>query len=837
MFKLSIILFLLSYGSIAINAQEHNLNNYSAIILDVVEQDNRTKIHDLTITLCDADGTDHIFDVPENSKPVNSKLSMPYTFTDYKVDHRKKRTRENSYFKPSYFSAFTNHYVCMVPTFTMQNDLLIQNRNISVQKGSEPLLDVKKIFLYIKIKGRGIKTQIIKIPSTHLYSMADLGSGTIYKPYSVEPITIVMQKEEAMLGSTKQFGVIQMMISELEEKIGDIDGGVNVGFKSIQLIDEISGTVLQSIPQIGAVYKNKIVSAGYLKSLSMRFADDAYKPILVPATLRVKPTVNQPIIGDAYIIYTFDKSTKRYRIDSLLSWPDFIKEINFHQTVIGTNVAQFGKNLIYKNYKLQGDAWQWMRSDTNVEKNIVEQAAPPPQEPKPHCYVEQANKLRPLLFFDTSVHQIIMRDTFYLINYGSVDAHLKLNYPTTYFDFPKKIKAKQRVPIYYERKINNALIYTNEPYTNYEDALHLEFDSGQVATALTKYDIVNNRSQKVIHPDNTIIYTLHLNELEVFETTVNAAAIITASGKKSRADNSKTGQWRVWNETKGTYELQQFQKILFVYLLGEGDLNKCTIKVIDTSGEAKIITSTSNTNARVYVSASSQKIVISNDSASAEYIIQFDMLQQQETVAMQLLHPDELYYYRGTQKFPINLNPNLYHIQWAEEPFNLKKDFMYLQQLQQNFPKLIWHKPNELAQMDIDLIDFANCTDKEKQEVLHYFENNKHVKYVAQLWQTPRPTYCDNRVYLHAGSMHYKIPETQIEKAKLAGFTYLHTETNPSQVSIYFKYSKKVIDENFFKQFNELVHAFSYQQIFLNVYSKVQLDDRLDNKVHGKYGW
>jgi hypothetical protein len=833
-FYFILYLLLLALGT---TAQEHNLNNYSAIILDVVEQDNGAKVHDLTITLCDADGIDYIFDVPENSKPVNSKLSMPYTFTDCKVDHRKKRTRENSYFKQSYFSAFTNHYVCMVPTFTMQNDLLIPYRNISVQKGKEPIMDIKKIFLYIKIKGKGIKPQIVKIPSTYLYSMADLGRGTIYKPYPVEPIIIVVQKDQAVLGSTKQFDVIQMMISELEEKIGDIDGGVNVGLKSIQLIDEISGKILQSIPQIGAIYNNKIVSIGYLKSLTMHFADDAYKPILVPATLRVKPTVNQPINGDAYIVYTFDKSAKRYSIDSFLSWPDFIKENNFHQTVIGTSVGQYGKNLINNHYKLQGDAWQWTQSDTNVEKKIAEQPAPPPQKPKSYCYFEQADKQRPILYFDTSMHQIIMRDTFYLINYGSVDAHLKLNYPSTYFEFPKKIKAKEKVPIYYERKINNAINYTNEPYSNYADALHLEFDSGQVATALTKYDIINNRSQKVINSDNTIIYTLHLNELEAFETTVNTEGLIIASGKRSTTDNSKTGQWRIWNETKGTYELHQFQKLLFVYLLGEGDLNKCTIKVVDTNGEAKIIASTSNTNARVYVSASSQKIIISNDSASAEYIIQFDMLEQQETVAMQLLHPDELYYYRGTQKFPINLNPNLYYIKWVEDAFNLKKDFMYLQQLQQNFPKLIWQKPNELHQTDVDMIDFVNCSDKEKQEVLNYLENNKQVKYVAQLWQSPRPTYCDNRVYLHAGSMHYKIPETQIEKAKLAGFTYLHTDTNPSQVSIYFKYSKKVIDANFFKQFNELVHTFSYQQIFLNVYSKVQLDDRLDNKVHGKYGW
>ncbi|MFM2387260.1 MAG: hypothetical protein RL660_2017 [Bacteroidota bacterium] len=823
------LILVLAFTQTVLYAQSCADFNYSYIILDVVARDTKTKIDDLKITLCDGDGTAFLID--QSTEETQAK--KPYMFWQNKTSTFKGNRFQAKHARAP-LAGLGNYYVCKIPSYTGANDLIRHQRFINLNSGSRTL-SAKTLFLYVKIESRATTTQIVQIPSNHFYNACDIQSHSGFDPIQVKPIVITLSDSNASVVSRELFGVIPVTYTAMSHTGEGFDQHMSFDVKNITLIDEFVGKQVQVLPDKKVQYKNRKTTDGALSSLGSVAAYNKFQHVLVPAKITDSNIANKISDKNSYIVYVFDTQTQRYQIDSVLSWPDFLKEDKFHQAILGTCIQVKNDTTILSHYKLSNTTWELQKSDTTIVQRMEEQVAPTPQKPKPNCIYVQATKRWPLKFYDTSMHQIVIRDTFYLVNTSTVDARLSLYYPTTYYKFPKEIKAQQTVPIYYERTINNALSHSIEPIFTYEDPLHLTYDSGKYVTAIMLYSIVNNMS-RLKETDSCIVYTLKLHEFESYETRANFKGEIIANGKKVLADDSKLGPWRIYNAQTGGYDLHQFQKVLFIYNMpGNADFTKCIIKVIDSNGSTKFATANSNTNARVYVAPSTRKVVIYNDSQSAEYIVPFDQIQQQEVVSMELLRPGDLYYYQGTQKFAFHFKPTQYHIRWYNDQVSRKKDWDYLQALQERFPKLIWIKMSKTD--DLDIIDLANYTMAERQDILSQLQNDDNVDCVAQMWANGRATYCDNRVYLYTPNAHYKIPDERLKEARSVGFHFTGMHNAPSQSMAYFEYDKKIIDEAFFRHFNELVEVFNYQKIFLSVYTKVQLDNKLDPSVFGIHGW
>jgi hypothetical protein len=825
MSKFLILLKLLVLNTFICIAQQCGMQNYSAIILNIKSKD-VALLSNLKITLCNYKGEAYTTLVnTTNDESKNKPYLDSFTFWKNTANLRVKAKPYNNGFYRNYYEGAGNNYICIVPSFSGKNDLLIDKRNILK---SEAMFNTMQCFLYVKIESKNQPAKIVKIPSKAIYNVCLCHLYSSNTMCNVKPIDIELFNNRAICKDYR-FGMVQVNISELAKETFE-DNHEPVFYK-VYLIDEVTENIIQSIPSNSKnqTYKDKIAEGNELTTFDFYRNNSTHLPLLLKAKFiqsEFKNKNNNSNNSNIFIAYFFDTIKNKYVIDTLLSNKDYLN-INREQNVAyATNITENATQIMETHYKFLNGKWQYHNTEI-IKKNIASPILPITKvpNPKPNCYFVTKQKYLPLQYFNNGNTTTTIKDSFIIANYGNATAKLKLT-NNNYFTAPATIAPNTYATIYYNRTFQYKANYTNQPFENYQEVLHVEYDSGKTITAGLLFDFINNRATLKNNTSGGKTFYLKENEHEFYVVATDNKGFVQANGKMRIADSSLVGKWLYIDSATGSFVYKQHQKAASISLLNNNEVPLYSLAFNyqnDSTMYYKPVDIT-NTQTRIYVNNTIKKIVVRIDSTkeTAEYNIDFNELEQENVFYMQLLKPTDSFYYDGKQKRLLNFNPTQYHINWQPIVNTINNEEQYEKNLLYKYPKIIVMPTNRFSQISkIDLINYSNT---EQKNILNYLQADTTVNYIAQLWNTTRDVYCDNRIYIivEAYTQQHKHLDSL---AKLCNFSYNNTHANMSNNSLYFNYHKKLVNQAFINDFNKLVKLLNYKRIFLSTYMKVDLDN------------
>lgn len=369
-------------------AQPCRLQNHGLYVLEIIDSVSQQKMHNLSVTLCDRFGNtfQEYFNDGQGDKNTNYPKIDSFFFWENKNFSNKIVNKYVSAFARQGFDGIGDYYICMIPTYSGHFDQLNARRHW--HRTNPWQVAQKEIFLYVKISGENIASQVLKIPSGAFYDICSNQLVSSKPLCTIEPIKIVCSNGRASI-TDNRYGVVQYQLGE------SVIGNAMI-LSKIELIDELSGQVLQTIKAgMDDSFKDKQCAKALAFDLSkgIKLFDVDRKNnsnvfnyklaplrLFVPAEFKKDTFKNTFNDLETYIVYKFDSASKRYIIDSLLSEPDYLNVFNnfsfagynpMNKRLVCLNIARDSNTVLYTYAKWQDNKWQVMRLDKKVLDNNV----------------------------------------------------------------------------------------------------------------------------------------------------------------------------------------------------------------------------------------------------------------------------------------------------------------------------------------------------------------------------------------------------------------------------------------------------------------------------------
>jgi len=867
-----LFIFIIMYAGIHCKAQECSYSNHSAILVDVIDTRTKEPIHGLNMYL--------IFEYGKAIEEVNTqeadnpKERMPcydnYLFWENNSKTIPKQCGHlNSLYRQNFPNA-GNHYISVVPSYSGLIDMsqfakggcVTQRMPWSMPIAIDELQ--KAFFINLKIEDRDGKknggvyaSQQIRIPIAAVLDICKnnlAGSnGNSLHDELLNTIKVELKANDTNYKATIQHNKFDSYLFPYYEMFPAINSPADdelllpkLSLQKIELYNEQTATLLQTImpPEnanviwaIGQIELGNFYNEPNINKLGFR----------VPA----QPIAGRETAKDCYYYYKFNRLTKLYEPDTLLN--------NKQETVYNKNTKRMqacqrqeikDANLVL-HYELKNKDWLLVQADTYYKPKPAE-SSPPPKITK--CYIDAPFKTKRVQYFDTGNTKCVI-DTFWISNYGNKKATLTVTsnaYLGGNFYVPKEILPNQKLPIVYKRDFigwniqNNNIKEVHGFWELINEGINIEYDDGQTVTASINYIILSHLAVKTTMPDASLHFAIKKSDDVYKIVNTFSSGFLKEYGEYYLPDACKIGEWTIVDSNEKYIVKKEQHSKLFSVKTNNVPLQNCRITLVS---KWKAIEIPIAQNHRFAISKDVYLIMVSfanaRETRGADYTIDFDKLQQEDGVTLNLLGYNEPFYYHGQIKIPLDVNHQQYKpifdLQFAANKMKqntntfIKDDWQvfYFSALQKDYPNLLYYNIDtfyndyikQRHSNPIYVLDFSKCTAKETAKIFSAIEKDSNIKTLTLLQHANAQSFCDNTVYI-IDAQKQVLDSAFLNTAKSLGFTYQNMQTGMNYYQHYFRYQSKIVNTDFYKTFNQLCKANHLGQINLNVYGYARLESK-----------
>jgi len=744
-----------------------------------------------------------------------------------------------------------DHYICVVPSYNGKNDLSKFSFDTKSSQtkyhhtGLQGNILDDQFFINIIIEdidgdknGGEFARQQIRIP---IGAVTDICSNHLDKDYDqfqykdkLNPIQIYLEPNNKNYKAEidhKAFDTYFASRYEVKENSPfENENLISRVLERVELYDEKTGNLLQTISNPAYINHPKTWREGNMEFENFYNDDQITKlGFRIPSTLQGR----EKNAKHCYSYYKYNPLIKLYEADTLLNSKQETRFNTASKIMYATDWVDSTRFLIEYTFELKNKTWQLIKTQKHEKTEAVK---PMSQNKMAICYFKKANLTLPIQYFRDGAKTLIIQDTLWIANYGNESAKIKIKNGTN-FKVPNSISPNQILPIVYYRELStNTFSNSRSPFESIVDGLTITYNENELSAGV-EYLLINHQAEVKTQADQSIQFIIPHQLDEYFSVSSFPNLYLKEYGKYSSIDSSRIGEWTIIDSSQPSpINRIQYNKVFRVQL-ANSDINQSHIEIEYIENDVVKRRVAKHINGKIILHSNDHKLLLITENLKADYKLDFNKLQQEDGVTLYLLKENQNFYYWGQVKIPIYIEHQQYAIRWNYNSKGLSSyNILDIENAQKEYLKPLLNQFSNLKYYDIDtstnafkrrnndnfyVLDFSKCNIDEKKSIFSILEKDTNILSVNILMNNSSQHFCDNHIYFIQNTLT-KFDSTMVKKGIMNGFTFQNMQTSASTYNYYFKYKSKIVNEDFFADFNSFCESNLLQPISLNIYANHQ---------------
>lgn len=540
---------------------------------------------------------------------------------------------------------------------------------------------------------------------------------------------------------------------------------------------------------------------------------------------RKKDTFGNELIQQLF--YTYDHSNGYFILDTLLSNYNNVEVFDHLKKVVRHSFYVTEDTNYQYLYQFYRTGWKKTNTWKTPRKNKT-----PNQKPRKttECLVwlNGREHLLPRYFpgnLDENFLQV--KDTYIFVN--NCDDTLRLeninSSSLASFKIPAFVPPHDTAMVYYRENFafpdNSPLIIERQLVINTPGD---PFNYCKVVFVISGF----HAGIKIIQDGKSVIenYPHHYGFLQN-ELTFDKMGKPVSFGAKIKGRDVKAGRWRYWGENgQETYLI--YSKLAGITAKSKTSDNTlpCRVSIRDSFRWKNTETWFYEGCNYFWISPNTDSIRVNTDSAFNFFSVNYAHLNDESKFELMLIDHGDFYIHNGWYNVPLELLPDQYAVFWDWNAISLKEKQQpstasLYRGLVKKYPGIVSF--SVFGKPDHDAIDLSHLNETQKKQVLQKLIDEEYILKLCQVFRFPpyRPTYCDGQITL---TINQFIPGDSIFKlVNRYGFEFSYPV--PMSGGVYsFKYTAKLLDLEFFSNFNRLCKITGVISGSLSTYMIVEPD-------------
>lgn len=418
----------------------------------------------------------------------------------------------------------------------------------------------------------------------------------------------------------------------------------------------------------------------------------------------------------------------------------------------------------------------------------------------------QSNRKLPVFYYNKGESTKAITDTFWIWNTTPNDIPVYLNgYYHKDWNMPGVVKAKSKAPLVYYKVFENFEGY----YLPVNEGARIEYGNKNLAVTLYT-QLVNKNAIMHKMPDGSLQFLIPLDSIKHNYLYTFPNGIMKEAGCKLNADSSKIGGITIKAKYGDGYDVEYHGKN-FSFEIMNADIKDCKVYYSNKWDARDYPIYVTGNKFNYTFPENAYQIKIVKDSSSITYPLVNG--ENNRTISLYLLKPDEPYLIVNNIKRPVDYNHHQYAVFYKAMPYQ-ENNKTNIRDYQKDYPDLKIYKINYKTVLDLE-----NLSETGRINILQELQNDSLVRCIIKLISK---TDGKNNFHIFDNSIYCILPttvqqENLIEKTKSFDFEYITTEA-VSSYTHYFKYKNKLWDEKAMQQFNALYQSYPYYDFKINFY-------------------
>lgn len=528
--------------------------------------------------------------------------------------------------------------------------------------------------------------------------------------------------------------------------------------------------------------------------------------------------------------YLYNAPVKKYELDTALS---NYTDVFFYRPLKKMRRYEYVKTNrsdIRYTYQLAGKKWVLV----DKEETLFTPVPPPIEYGSKTCvlFKDQLHSFPLQAVLGTNAVKHI-KDTFWLYNACNDTVFIKKAESHTgsnFFSIIQALPPKQNTPLIFNGKIYNS---GNDFITN-NFGCQLTFADGHTMFFSIEIPTISNNCRVFYKSDSTINYAIAQPHNSRFTNAILTYpnGYVRAIGKVLDDDTAlKLGNWQYYAEgVRGTNEIT-YSKAISLNAFDEittGLHTNFNIKVLEHGQWQQPYTEPGYNGKKMYITDKTDSIVAYTDSSSYGFNLQYSKMGNDNSIQFFLLKPNQRSLKIGNYTTPFNTIKDTYTIipNYSVIKSPNKTTYQVTNDIITALQKKYRKKKQVVVGRNQTGIELADYTQKEKIEILQTLQKDNAINFVCQLFTTgyaQRSGFCDNRVY---AEIDINTSEDFKKEALQLGFA--DVQNNMGNNRYWLIYKSKIVNEEFFKAFEQLTKHRLVKGAYFNTYSEAEPDNNVN---------
>lgn len=772
-------------------------SRYKAFVFSVTDAQTNKPVEDISLCMYDQTGRPLVqwVETMPGSKNNKTILDSFYCWLNHRSPFRQSPGQQQ-FFQRQSFGVLNNEWVCILPAFSGNIDLLSQSiiMNDISEVNKAPWVP---LFLQLKLhdpKGR-YADALIPIPKDRCYFTDELN-----RENNIVPIQVVISKTDTPRLHNELYGTYWYPVFKIQRNQNVMFEGEANTATQLLAINAYHEKDTRCVKQILSPKADTLFGAwgkGPWHIVPSRLNLE-YPDFFIP---RLHSTVG--------LYYTYSKAQATYVIDTAVHAKNNLRYSAHLDKLFADDTVRRGANTCRLTYAWEKRHWQLVLDTCFLlpEKPLSQHT--PPISEYSILYASRPGRVYPLRVFESD--SLVLYDTFFVSN--PTARNVKVNVtgmPDVLVNMPRTIKAQETVPVYIEYKLrsNGNVLHT------FSGGLYIQFGANQTLSYYLTAPMLAKGTLRTKGINNEWHYYQSISQDKLFFVSTDSASTLTAYGHVQSSDSQRIGLWHMYEPNGQLHRDTVYSKSLRLVLAN--DVIDGAIALLYKSNRV-CDTLTMNVPAGFQFSMRGpiDSIVVLRDSSYGFYMPRYQDVIDGMSQYIHWLKPQQDYYIHQGVRVPIDFKHHEYFIQWNSDvharQFSSEKElnaFEY-KKLKQQFVQV---KVDTTKDGDYYL-DLTDCSTDERNNIIDYVLNTRKAKAMCKL----------HRKVVHQQGLLYGTPRITVFvpnnrladfKRKIPPFDYNFVSVGgPSGGHYIYEAKWPLVDETYYERFNKMVLFLSDYQI------------------------